>query len=156
MKYLPLLCLFVLSSLSGVHAQAQKEAHPLEGMWQGVITKNGIHSQEGYKFELFLKVGEKGEITGRSFIYLSETTIVEMDVKGKLYGDRSVYIADVNYITSETVDYVPEFSRKYQFIHNRSIFDSSLEGYWQQVIKDPFHTKRERGRIKLKKIKSKV
>jgi hypothetical protein len=152
MKRLLLLCALALSALSVTLAQ---DGDPLEGRWEGVITKNGIHSTEGYKFELFIKVNN-GIISGRSYIHLSDRRIVQMDVSGTMYGDRSVYLEDINFITAEGDDFVPPFARKYQFIHNRSIFDSSLEGYWQQIIKDPLNNKRERGRIVLKKIKSKV
>ena len=152
MKRLLLVGALALCTVSFSFAQ---NADALEGRWEGVITKSGRHSTEGYKFELFIKV-ENGQITGRSYIHLNDRQIVQMDITGKMYGDRSVYIEDVNYIAAEGETYIPPFARKYQFIHNRSIFDSSLEGYWQQIIKDPFNNTRERGRILLKKIKSKV
>lgn len=152
MKRLLLVCALAVFATSFSLAQ---ESDPLEGRWEGVITKNGLQSQEGYKFELFIKV-TKGRISGRSYIHISDTHIVQMDVTGNMYGDRSVYLEDINFITSEEDTYVPPFARKYQFIHNRSIFDSKLEGYWQQIIQDPLNERRERGRILLKKIKSKV
>ena len=145
---------FVLCFFYGLPATAQ-EGHSLEGRWEGVITKNGLETDDGYKFELFLEV-ENGFVKGRSYIHLSDTLIVEMDISGRLYGDRSVYIEDINYISSSHSDYIPNFARKYQFLHNRSVFGSTLEGYWQQKIKDPFNEQRNRGRILLKKIKSKV
>lgn len=154
MKRLFSVIAFVCFISSFAPAQSQG-ADPLEGRWEGVITKSGIQTTEGYKFELFIKV-KNGRITGRSYIHLSETEIIEMDVKGIMYGDRSVYISDVNFIAAEGSDFTPPFARKYQFIHNRSIFDSTLEGYWQQVIKDPFNETRQRGRILLKKIESKA
>jgi hypothetical protein len=152
MKRLLLVCTLALFTVFASYAQ---ESHPLAGRWEGVITKNGLNSTDGYKFELFIKV-ENNNISGRSYIHISDRQIVQMDISGKTYGDRSVYLEDINFITAQGDTYVPPFARKYQFIHNRSIYDSSLEGYWQQIIKDPFNTKRERGRILLKKIKSKV
>jgi len=152
MKRLLLVCALAFFAVSISSAQ---EDHPLAGRWEGIITQSTHNSTDGYKFELFIKV-ENNRISGRSYIHISDRQIVQMDISGKMYGDRSVYLEDINFITAEGDTYVPPFTRKYQFIHNRSIFDSSLKGYWQQIITDPFNKKRERGRILLKKIKSKV
>ncbi|MCG8326547.1 MAG: hypothetical protein MI974_02620 [Chitinophagales bacterium] len=134
----------------------------LAGIWEGTITYGGIESQTGYKFELFLELEGK-YIKGRSYIYIRPDSIIHQDLSGRMYEDRSIYLKEVNVDYSDpesfdSRDEVPEdlFVRKYQFIYNRSIWDSSIEGYWQEMIPTPFDYRRDRGRIKLKKKSSKA
>lgn len=123
----------------------------LEGLWEGIMTRGGIDTEDGYKFELLLRL-EGRFIKGRSYIYLSEKEIIEMDIRGVIYQDRSAYIQDIEFIPlEEDSSVLPPFYRKYQFIYNRSVFGSKLEGYWQQMLIGPFDGKRQRGRILLKK-----
>lgn len=141
-----LLFVLTLTVLPGLSAQKH-----LEGLWEGILTRGGIESDQGYKFELLLRL-EGRYIKGRSYVYLSENEIIEMDIRGVIYQDRSVYIQDMEFIPlDEEGALLPPFYRKYQFIYNRSVFGSKLEGYWQQMMIGPFDGKRKRGRIILKK-----
>jgi hypothetical protein len=140
--------LFVITWSISPTLSAQKH---LEGLWEGIMTRGGIDSEEGYKFELLLKL-EGQYIKGRSYLYLSENEIIEMDIRGVIYQDRSAYLQDVEFIPlEEDISVLPPFYRKYQFIYNRSVFGSKLEGYWQQMLIHPFDGNRQRGRILLKK-----
>ena len=142
---------FLLFFITLAFTPASTAQKGLEGLWEGIMTRGGIHSQEGYKFELLLKL-EGRYIKGRSYVYLSEHEIIEMDIRGVIYQDRSAYLQDVEFIPVEQdTSALPPFYRKYQFIFNRSAFGSKLEGYWQQMLIRPMDEKRQRGRILLKK-----
>ena len=144
MKNIGLLFLFLLL------AQFSFGQKGLSGLWEGTITKGGIYSEKGTKFELYLEV--KGKvITGRSYVYLENGEVIEMDVEGKMYSDRSIYLKETGFISDKHSDLIPPFNRKYQFIYNRSIWDSTLEGYWQEMIPESFYEGRRRGRIILRK-----
>ena len=126
----------------------------LEGLWEGTITKGGIYSEAGDRVELFLEV-EGSKISGRSYVHMPDGKVVEMELKGSFYQDRSIYLEDIEFVPPADSSYVPPFSRKYQLIYTRSIWNNKLEGYWQQIIPTPFHSSRKRGRIFLKKVSSK-
>ena len=145
MKNGPLLFLFLLIAHLGFGQKG------LAGLWEGKITKGGIYSEDGYKFELFLEV-EGPVITGRSYVHLGKNQVIEMDVEGKMYSDRSIWLHEKGFIDDQHSSLLPPFNRKYQFIYNRSIWDSSLEGYWQEMIPESFYEKRKRGRITLRKV----
>lgn len=125
----------------------------LEGLWEGSITIGGIYGQTGYKFVLLLEVYGK-EVFGQASVYLSDSRVIRTDVKGQLYDDRSVYLEDVKFVPIEPKDPNPIFLRKYQFIFNKSIWNSSLDGYWQELTPKVMKPERKRGRIFLKKGKS--
>ncbi|MCB0546734.1 MAG: hypothetical protein KDD19_04050 [Phaeodactylibacter sp.] len=134
----------------------------LAGLWEGTITHGGIYSTNGHRFQLYLEVNEK-YIKGRSYIHVTADSIVQMELRGQLYNDNSIYLEEVNQEWTEEEEAAIEegaspeqFSRKYQFIYKRSLWDPSLEGYWQEVTPMPFHFKRERGRIFLEKKSSKA
>ena len=137
---LALLCSFTLS------AQLS-----LDGLWEGTITTGGIESSKGYPVQLYLKrVGKK--VTGRSYVYISETNIIEMTLEGRLYDDLSIYIDEIEYVNHQEGDPEPDFLRKYQLMWNRGISGSSINGYWQEIRQEIFDTKRQRGRIFLKQV----
>lgn len=122
-----------------------------EGLWEGTITVGGIQSTQGYPVQVYLERQGK-KVSGRSYVYLSETRIIEMNLSGYLYDDLSVYIDEVEYINRNGDSYVPPFLRKYQLMWNRSINGSSLNGYWQEIRQEIFDSKRERGKIFLKRV----
>jgi hypothetical protein len=122
-----------------------------EGLWEGTITVGGIQSTKGYPVQVYLERQGK-KITGRSYIYLSETRIIEMNLSGYLYDDLSVYIDEVEYVNRNGDSYIPSFLRKYQLMWHRSINGSSMNGYWQEIRQEIFDSQRERGRIFLKKV----
>jgi len=127
----------------------------IEGLWQGTITIGGIQSQTGYKFELYLQAEGDNRLVGRAYIYLDDDQVIETTVKGNYYGDRSIDLLDIEFIEREGQSVQPPFYRKYQFIHQKSIFErnNKIIGYWQQVTPHYFSEKRERGRITLERIK---
>lgn len=143
MRLIILFSLLLLTCLGALQAQTQ-----VHGLWKGHITIGGLQSNQGYPMELQLqKRGRK--ITGRSFIYLSTNRVIEMELSGQIYDDSSLYLEEVrsNSDSSER----PAFMRKYQLVFKRGIYDSSLNGYWQEINQDPMDPKRERGRITLER-----
>ena len=139
--------LLLLCVLMSVLATGQKS---LEGLWVGTIT-DGIHSTTGYKFEMIIEIEDKN-IKGRSFVHISPDETIEMELSGRMYEDRSVYMTDIRFIPTAGQNVTPLFNRKYQFAYDRSIWESTLEGYWQEIRDDAFHPNRQRGRIILKKL----
>ncbi len=140
----------ILLSISPLSLTAQKA---LSGIWEGIITEGGLHTKDGHRFELFLQV-QDGHIKGQSYIYIRKDSIITRRLSGRMYEDRSVYLEEAparlgNW--EEGQGSAGEFSRKYQFVFKRSIWDSSLEGYWQDIPTDSSSHKRQRGRIILKK-----
>lgn len=132
------------------HAVAQKG---LEGLWEGTLTYN--HGEEGVKsvkFELYL-VQVKKSWQGKSILYLEDGNVVEMNIRGTMYEDRSMYFTDVEFVSQPESKFEPPFFRKYQFVYERSIWDPKIEGFWQENIYGPFEQKRRHGRIFLKKVK---
>jgi hypothetical protein len=135
----------------------------LAGMWEGTITEGGIDGAAvTYKFKLFLEV-DGAYLKGRSYVYIRPDSIVHQQLSGKMYEDRSVYLREVNVDKGDptslnSMDEMPEdlFTRKYQFVYTRSIWESGLEGFWQQIIPNPEHYSRQRGKIFLKKKESKA
>lgn len=122
----------------------------LAGLWKGEMTLGGLNSAQKVKFEIFLEVKGK-RIKGRSYVHLDNEKTIEMDIKGRMFDDRSLYLHEIEFIPTTDTTLQAPFNRKYQLIYNRS-FDSTLDGYWQEIITSPFDDKRERGRIKLRKV----
>jgi len=141
------LTLFVLLFFALSTLTAQKG---LAGLWEGTLTWGGLHNTQTYKFELLIQV-EGNKVRGRSYIHLPEGEVLEMDVRGYFYQDRSIAFRDIEFIPPVGSELDPRFYRKYQLIYNRSIFGSTLEGYWQEIITSPFDEYRDRGKITLKK-----
>ncbi len=52
---------------------------------------------------------------------------------------------------------LPPYVKQYQFIHNRSIFDTEnvLNGYWQEIVETPLSLVRRRGKCVLRKVEVK-
>lgn len=141
--------LLLLCTVSGLSQKG------LAGLWKGKITKGGIYSSEGYDFELYLEVDGKN-IKGRSYVHISKDEVIEMQIRGYIYNDRSMNLYEYEFIPQPENGLPPDFDRKYQLIYHNSAFEEriSLNGYWQQVTPMPFMPERKRGRIFLKKIKS--
>ncbi len=124
----------------------------LEGLWEGEMTVGGLESQQGLRFELLLTT-EGRQLSGRSYVYLQDGEVIEMKISGYWYQDQSLYLEDSQFLPAEGSSAEPVFGRKYQFLFKPSIFGTTLEGYWQQIIPEPFFEGRDRGRILLKKVK---
>lgn len=117
------------------------------GKWEGTLT-NGLHSQSGQRFELFLEI--KGKVVrGKTFIYNENDEATAMDIEGTLYDDRSIYFEEVRPSAGQSTD--PVYTRKYQLLFTRSIWDSTLDGYWQEIHVSPLDQKRKMGKIVMKK-----
>lgn len=140
----------ILSALILLIALSLSAQKSLEGLWVGTVT-GGIHSETGYKFEMIIEV-EGGTIKGKSYVHLGPDEVIEMELRGRMYQDRSIYMQDIEFVATEGKEILPQFYRKYQFAYSRSIWESSLEGYWQEIREDAFHPNRKRGRIILKKV----
>lgn len=142
-RFLTLLALVLFAS--GLSAQKQ-----LNGLWEGVMTRNSLESTVGYRFELYLKT-EGTTITGRSYLYLEDGEIIEMELSGYVYQDRSVYIQEVKWVKREGQKIEPPFLRKFQLVYERSIWENKLEGYWQEKKSGEVLRSKEYGRILLKR-----
>lgn len=142
--------LFCLVSLSFAFAQSGA----LEGLWKGTMTLGGLNSNEKVKFELFLKK-ENSKLIGRSYLYLNDGRVIEMEVKGTLYGDLSLYLRESEFIPFPGLEgeEPPSFNRKYQLLYMPSIWNTKMEGFWQEITGESFNENRKLGRIKLKKMK---
>ena len=137
------------ASVAFVFAQSA----PLEGKWEGTMSLGGLNSNKKVKFELFLKK-EKSNLIGRSYLHLDDNRVIEMEVKGTLYGDLSIYLKESEYIPFPgSDDAPPSFNRKYQLLYMPSIWSTKMEGFWQEITGESFSDNRKLGRIKLKKMK---
>ena len=142
--------LFIIFGFFIVQVPAQKS---MEGHWEGEITLGGLNGQKSIPLELFL-VMDRSVITGRSYLYVDDHNVIVMSIKGRVYGDRSAHIEEFEFFPTDNPALSPPFFRKYQFIYFRSIWDSQLEGFWQEIKSDtPLDEKRERGRLILTRTK---
>lgn len=125
----------------------------LPGLWKGTMTKGGLQSTTGCTFELFLEV-DGAQLSGRSYVHVSKEEVIEMQIRGRMNSDLSLNLYDIEFIDPDGRTLPPEFNRKYQLSYKRSAWESetSLDGYWQQIIDSPFGKQRKRGRIFLKKV----
>lgn len=147
MKKLLFLCIFLFLS-SIIFAQGR-----LDGLWEGEITYGGLDSPQSYRFQLWLEVKDQ-YITGRSYVFLNQEEVIEMEVKGRMYGDLSVYLQEVEFVPIAGSEVIPGFYRKYQFSYNRSIWETALEGYWQESYQENRTGKVQLGRLKLQRVKT--
>lgn len=146
-----LLFFFFLSLISVATAQTKS----LEGLWRGTITTRGLEPQADCVFELYLQAAGKNKLKGRAYIYLPDGQILETQVNGTYYGDRSADLFEVEFIERTGQTATLPFYRKYQFIHQKSIFESEnkIKGYWQELPERRWGIKREQGRIYLERVK---
>ncbi len=140
------ICSFLVATSVLLSAQNR-----LEGLWEGTITLNGINSTKENRFQMLIHYKEGG-ISGRSYIYLDNGEILEMEIKGKLYGDWSLSIYDIKFLPIAGSELQAPFKRKYQVVYKTSIWETSLNGYWQEIKEETFDPKRSLGRISLKKL----
>lgn len=122
----------------------------VQGQWKGTLQENG----QEYRFEVLLqKSGRK--VTGTTFIYLSDSLLVQMEATGYWHDDRSMNLYDQILLyppidESAPQDEIPR--RTYQLIYSRSFNDRIIEGWWQERDKGNFDPDRKRGRIYLQKV----
>lgn len=124
----------------------------LEGRWEGTLNdydSSGV--RVSYKMELFLEI-EGNELSGRCFVHLAPGKVVAMEVFGYQYGDLSVGLRDQEYLGQDQ-EAGPPYFRKYQLLPYRTLWESTLNGYWQQITNiDPLDKRRRLGTIQLKKV----
>lgn len=118
------------------------------------MTVGGLQSTQGYPIEMVLEQRGK-KVTGRTYLHLSKDRIIEMAVEGHLYDDRSIYFNEIEFINNEGEEWIPPFMRKYQLVWKRGIYESAINGFWQEIRTDVFEVTRERGRISMKKVQAK-
>jgi hypothetical protein len=123
----------------------------LAGSWKGTLTIGGLESTQTKSLELYLQIQGK-KITGRSYLELNPGKIVVMSIEGMIFDDRSGLFEEKDFFPSDIPGISPPFFRKYQFVYKRSIWESTIEGFWQEILEDPLDTKRSLGKIKLKKV----
>lgn len=138
---------FLMLPMLSLHAQKE-----LKGKWEGTITFGGYEKKEGDKFEMQIDI--KGKlVTGYTYIYKNNAEVIIRKFSGRIFEDRSFYLEELpDAQASKDKEPGQESTlRKYQFVFTRSVFDSSLEGHWQDITSDPFSQSRGRGRIYLRK-----
>ena len=123
----------------------------LSGLWEGTITFGGIYSEDHHRFQMLLRTSGSA-LSGRSYVYLKNGEIIEMEIKGRYFGDWSMSIYDMEFKPIAGSDFQPPFRRKYQLLYQTSIWETTLNGYWQQIMEESLSPKRQRGRIFLKKL----
>lgn len=150
------LFLFLAFGIFSTPSIAQKKDKYLSGHWKGYITQGSLEATTGLPFELYLEA-RGGKVKGRTYVYLENGEVIEMEVSGIVYPDHSIYLEENRFVETAGFDSKPNHNKKYQFIHNRSIFDSenTLDGYWQEIIETPFSKKRRRGKIFMRKMTEK-
>lgn len=126
----------------------------LKGKWEGTITFGGYELKEGYKFEMHIEV-IGSLVKGQTYIHKGDEVIIRK-FKGRMFEDRSMSLVEEpdTHAALNPVEGQDDKLRKYQFKFTRSVFGNSMEGYWQEVITDPFNKERTRGRIYMKKAES--
>lgn len=142
--------LLIFSLFCNIFLSAQSR---YDGLWEGELTYGGIYSEESYRFQMWLQY-DGTSLKGRSYVFLSKDEVIEMEIRGVLYGDLSIYLSDTSFMPAEGSELMPPFYRKYQLLYKRSIWETALEGYWQEIVDSPMYEKRARGRIKLQKVKT--
>ncbi len=122
------------------------------GFWEGVLT---FRSSE-HRFEMQIDVVKK-KISGVAYLYKTENEVITMKIFGKLYWDHSMNIYDLKLtnLEKEEADNGMTFSfpKEYQLVYNRSLWDSTLEGFWQEHIPELLDERSKKGRIFLKRAK---
>ncbi len=124
----------------------------LKGKWEGTITFGGYDKKHGEKFELYIE-SKGSQVLGRTYIYLDNSEVLTRKFRGRIFQDRSMYLEEIPdpSVKNDSISgNVPKL-RSYQFLYTRSIFDSTLEGHWQEIIKDPLRKNRAIGRIYMRK-----
>lgn len=149
MKAFFLLLLPFLLLTTSVSAQSR-----LEGTWEGTMTVGGIYSDDGLPMQLYLTT-ENGKVTGRSYVQLPDGTTLRMDLEGSVYKDGSIRLIETAFAGDEFNERLPKFSRKYQIIFKDDIWDPVLLGFWQEIKEEVFDPTRRRGRMTLRKRKTK-
>ncbi|NJL74808.1 MAG: hypothetical protein HC892_06995 [Saprospiraceae bacterium] len=96
----------------------------LSGHWKGFLIE-GLDHKVGLIFELYLEV--KGNtIKGRTYTTLENGKVIEAEVVGQIYADRSVFLQEVGIVLHEEGAVKESRSKRYQFIHNRSILQAII------------------------------
>lgn len=130
----------------------------IDGTWEGTITLERPAPKKEYKFELVLKKQGK-EVVGTSYIYYDDQEPVAMNLSGRFYFDRSMWLLNTNVLYPESDPNKDRHIRKYQLMYRRSAFTAdTIEGYWQEK-NDPIFAAYRKGRVYLtrkKKEKSKA
>lgn len=119
----------------------------LDGLWEGTLTLK----DRTYKFEILFKTLGKGRIKGKTYIYESEKDVIEADIKGRFHKDRSMNLYDLEVNYAGPSEWLDVFRKNYQLVVTRSVFGSTLEGYWQEQNQLPTGKKSKQGRIFLKR-----
>lgn len=150
----PLFILIILCFISSLNLTAQSSKY-LNGYWKGYITKNSLSETTGLSFELYLEV-QGSTIKGRSYVFEEDGTVTEMEISGYIHKDRSISLGDARFLPLGEKE-LPPYVKQYQFIHNRSIFDTEnvLNGYWQEIVETPLSLVRRRGKCVLRKVEVK-
>ncbi|MEL6141245.1 MAG: hypothetical protein AAFU67_06475 [Bacteroidota bacterium] len=125
----------------------------LEGVWEGHITIGGIYSDQKLPMQLYITLNGR-KIEGRTYVQLPEGETIQMHLTGRLYFDNSMELWEEHFVGDEDNAYLPKFNRQYQIMWKRDLWNAELRGYWQEVTENTFDKFRQRGRIKLKKQKS--
>ena len=123
----------------------------LAGLWEGQLT----YRERTYKFEVLLKVLSNGQLEGITYIYQTDEDVVEAKVNGKIHYDRSINLYDLKVDYVGPSDQIDVFPKNYQLLYKRSLWNSTLDGFWQEQIPYGLDENSKLGKIFLKKSKPK-
>lgn len=142
MRRLLLFGLMALLSYT-LHAQGR-----LAGFWEGELVKNGIT----YKLELHLN--QRGRILeGKSWLYEPNGRVTEMQVFGEVHRDWSISLYEREPPNGYLAGELFNFPRDYQLLFERSIWEQTLNGYWQKRTGLPLRPTTPHGKVSLRKVK---
>ena len=118
------------------------------------MTIGGIYSNESLPMQLYLSTKD-GIVEGRSYVQLPDGSTLRMDLRGKIFSDRSIRLLETSFAGDEFNERLPKFNRKYQILFKDDIWNPELIGFWQEIKEEIFAPKRRRGRMTLTKRKTK-
>lgn len=119
------------------------------------MTIGGIYSNEALPMQLYLSSAKDGTVEGRSYVQLPDGTTLRMDLRGKIFSDRSIRLLETSFAGDEFNERLPKFNRKYQILFRDDIWNPELIGFWQEIKEEIFASNRRRGRMTLTKRKTK-
>ncbi len=120
----------------------------LAGFWEGELVKDG----QTYPLQLYL-VQQGSRLEGKSWLYEPDGRITEMNVFGIVHRDWSITLYEKTPPSGYLAGDLFDFPRDYQLLFERSIWEQTLEGYWQKQTGLPLQTDTPRGRVSLRKKK---
>ena len=123
------------------------QTSPISGFWDGFLTLNG----QRYTIEIHINVEEGGQLNGFTSVSLPTGKAVEMKINGKVHFDRSVTVREFSIVNEEELQDVQWYKKNFQLTFKRDLWETTLEGYWQEQIPQVIDERTKKGQVFLKK-----